>query len=227
MAIDNYPRQSIKDINTNAFAQALVAWWQLERRSFPWRKKMPLWKALLTEVMLQRTRADQVSKSFRNLDSEYRVASQLSTMSVQDATRLFKPLGLVWRVPLFLRLAHEIARRKGRLRRTQDKLQELPGVGAYAAGAALSLHGGVRAVIIDSNTVRIVCRLKGIEPGPETRRKSWISDALEYLTPDTGFREFNYALLDLGAMICRPRSPECPRCPIQQFCATGIANAEK
>lgn len=87
MAIDNYPRQSIKDINTNAFAQALIAWWQLERRSFPWRKKMPLWKALLTEVMLQRTRADQVSKSFRNLDSEYRVASQLSTMSVQDATR--------------------------------------------------------------------------------------------------------------------------------------------
>ena len=187
---------------------------------------MPLWKALLTEVMLQRTRADQVSQSFRILDSEYRIANQLSSMTVQEATRLFKPLGLIWLIPLFLRLAHEIARRKGRLPNTQEKLQKLPGVGTYASGAALSLHGGVRAVIIDSNTVRIVCRLNGIEPGPETRRKSWIGDALEYLTPDTGFREFNYALLDLGALICRPRSPECSHCPIQQFCATGIANAD-
>ena len=203
------------------FSQQLITWWTSNRRKFPWRKQLPLWKALLVEVMLQRTKAEQVRKPFIRFNSKYRTADELSSMSIQDAARIFKTLGLNWRVPLFHDLAHELVSRHGRLKRTEKQLQRLPGVGPYVASATLSMHGNVRAVIIDTNTVRIMCRVTGRVSSSETRRKRWVRDLLEELTPHTDFRKFNYALLDLGAMICTPGVPDCPNCPIMKECSTG------
>jgi A/G-specific adenine glycosylase len=92
------------------FSQQLITWWMSNRRKFPWRKQLPLSKALLVEVMLQRTKADQVRKPFIRFDSKYRTADELSSMSIQDAARIFKTLGLNWRVPLFHDLAHDVFR---------------------------------------------------------------------------------------------------------------------
>ena len=225
MVSDEKLRDSIHAIEVPRFRSDLVVWWRQHGRTFPWRRRLPLWKALLTEVMLQRTRADQVVAAFRSLNRRYRKAVDLNRMTRNDANRLFARLGLAWRAPLFLELAHELGRRNGRIKRDTKELQGLPAVGLYTAAAAVSLHGGARAVIIDSNTVRIVCRLAGIESGSETRRKRWVKDALEKLTPDSGFREFNYGLLDLGAMVCRPRNPECGVCPVSEHCVTGRAAA--
>ena len=201
----------------------LLDWWQTNRRQFPWRKRLPLWKGLLAELMLQRTRASQVRKSFNYVDKHFPTAESLNGITKVQVDSIFAPLGLKWRVPVFIELTREIVRRKGRLPKTEAKLQNLPGVGAYAASAALSLHGNMRAIIVDSNTVRIVSRLFGIEFGPETRRKGWVKDALEALTPACGFREFNYALLDLGALVCTPRNPNCSVCPLAPECKTGQA----
>jgi A/G-specific adenine glycosylase len=181
-----------------------------------------MWKGLLAEIMLQRTRSDQVRDAFTRFDSRYRTAADLAALTEKEVSSIFAPLGLKWRIPLFTELAGEIVRRNGRLPRTERELQRLPGVGPYAAAATLSLHTGIRAVIIDSNTVRIVSRLLGIEPGPETRRKRWVKDVLEVLTPTVGFKENNYALLDLGALVCRPRRPDCVNCPIVVNCRTGV-----
>jgi len=87
----------------------------------------------------------------------------------------------------------------------------------YAASSFLSLHAGVRASIVDSNVVRLYGRIFGLSTDAETRRKKWFLEIAEQLTPDTEFRDFNYALLDLTRKICK-KVPLCQDCPINKYC---------
>ena len=208
----------IKSIQTQ-----LSDWGGSHFRRFPWRRKLPLWKGLLVEIMLQRTAAAQVVQPFKIFDRKFPTATSLSALTITDLESIFAPLGLRWRIPLFLDLTRAIHQLNGRLPRSEQKLVKLPGVGPYSSAAALSLYGGVRAVIVDANTVRILRRIIGKDFGGETRRQQWLRDALEQVTPIEGYREFNFALLDFGAEICRPANPDCRICPIQELCVTGRA----
>lgn len=201
----------------------IIDWGKTHFRRFPWRRDIPLWKGLLVELMLQRTKATQVVRPFKFLDQRFPTASSLSELTDADIEPLLSSLGLKWRIPLFIELTHIISKSAGRLPRSEHKLSNLPGIGPYSSAAALSMHGGVRAVIIDSNTVRIVCRIIGVGFDGETRRRPWLRKALEILTPVESYRSFNFALLDLGAELCRPSNPRCTECPIQEGCFTGRA----
>lgn len=208
-------------LNPAVIQRRVLDWGALHRRTFPWRKKIPFWQGILVEVLLQRTRADQVVPVFNALRSRFKIAEDLTDITAFEADEIFDSLGLKWRAPLFVELAHTIGQRKGRIKKSYSQLQALPGVGPYAASAALSFHGGVRHSIVDSNTVRVVSRLLGIRFDAETRRKRWISDALDSITPELEFRSFNFGLLDLGAAVCRPRNPSCKICPLMDLCVTG------
>ena len=179
----------------------------------------------MTEVLLLRTRAAQVLPVYRELFRRFPTARAFGAAEEEELAEIIRPLGLRWRVPLLAALAHEIGKRNGRLPRTQKELEKLPAVGPYAAASALSLHGGRRAVIIDANVVRVLARLVGREFDGETRRKRWLRDLAEYATPARDVREFNYALLDLGATVCRPRAPRCTVCPFEDLCAHAKAAA--
>lgn len=202
--------------------RALARWGRRNWRDYPWREKLPLWQALVAEVMLQRTRADQVAPTFHRFREQYPSPAALCRANVEELTRLIEPLGLRWRGRILYQLAHEIARLDGELPLDQKALEALPGVGPYAAAATLSLHANRRAVLIDSNTVRVLCRLIGAEYDGETRRKRWLHELAEVMTPPRAHRSYNYAVLDLAALVCRPRAPKCAECPIRAWCRTGL-----
>lgn len=131
-------------------------------------------------------------------------------------------LGLRWRSRLMLRLARELNAR-GPVPSEESLLIELPGVGPYAAAAFLSLHANRRASIIDSNVVRWLCRVTGRNMDGETRRKKWIKQLADELTPRTNFREYNYAVLDFTMRICG-RAPRCDVCPLaKSHCAYSVS----
>ena len=180
-----------------------------------------MWQALVAEVLLHRTRARQAEDVFRELRRRYRTAAAFGSATREELLGLFEPLGLRWRAELVVRLAAEIGVRHGRLPKDAAALRTMPGVGDYAAAAALSLHAGQRAVIVDSNVVRVLCRLVGAEFDGETRRAKWLGELADRLTPDVEFRAYNYALLDLGMQICRPARPRCVDCPLLPMCTTG------
>ena len=188
---------------------------------YPWREELPLWQALIAEVMLQRTRADQVVPTFNQFRVRYPGPVALGHASKEELTGLVEPLGLRWRGRLLYQLGQEIARLGGALPMDQPALEALPGVGPYAAAATLSLHANRRAVLIDSNFVRVLCRLVGATYDGETRRERWLRDLAEALTPPRAHRAYNYAVLDLAALVCLPRTPKCDECPILKWCATG------
>jgi len=202
---------------------ALLKWWGTQNleSAFEWRERLPLWQGLLVEMMLQRTRAQQVQGVFKTLRARYPSARAIGEAPSEDLERLFKPLGLRWRRRLLIAYCRSVGRMEGRLPFDRKSLEQLPGVGTYASSAALSLHGGVRAPILDVNVVRIVCRLRGVAYDGETRRKRWVGELVNHLTPGAGWREFNYAMIDLGRLLCRPKNPRCPECPLRRHCATG------
>lgn len=148
-------------------------------------------------------------------------AASLRQAESDELRTILRPLGLRWRIDLLIELLGEVGRRGGRLPRDEGGLRELPGVGPYAASAALSLHGARRAVIVDSNVVRVLSRLADRPFDSETRRARWLRDLADRLTPQTDYARYNYALLDLAMTVCTPRHPGCVQCPLRSLCPTG------
>ncbi len=210
-----------------AVHQRLLNWGSNHFEDYPWRHRIPFWQAVVVEVLLQRTRARQVAPVFNELRRRYPRARDFGEAGEPAIRELLKPLGLHWRIPLVAQLALEIGRRNGRLPRDSTGLRDLPGVGNYAAMAALSLHQGRHAVLIDSNIVRLLARLRGASWDGETRRRPWVTDLATRLTPVDEARQFNYALLDLSMMVCRPRNPFCETCVLRDLCATGLRHGGK
>ena len=201
---------------------ALLDWGTTHCQSYPWRDDgLPLWQALIAEFLLLRTRADQVTPIFESFRRRYPTARSFGDAPEEHLTEMIASLGLRWRRPLFIRLARAINDCDGDIPATMDELMELPGVGTYVAAATSALHGGHRASIIDSNIVRLLCRLTGQDYDGETRRKRWLLDIADRLTPEIEFRAYGYAALDLSMTVCRPRQPLCPDCPLVEHCATG------
>jgi len=117
-------------------------------------------------------------------------------------------------------MAQEIVSRDGRIPATYEELLSLPGIGPYAASAYLSLHKAQRAVLIDANIVRWLCRLLGRPMDGETRREPWVYRLAERMTPTDGSREYNYAALDFTMKICA-QTAHCEKCPLVPLCRTG------
>lgn len=216
----NEPNDSTpSDAWVRTVRRRLLSWGPEHFQDYPWRGRVPFWQALVAEILLQRTRAPQVAPVFTELRRRYPLARDFAAAPERELRELLIPLGLHWRIPLIVKLAREVGHRRGRLPGTVEGLRELPGVGDYAAAAAVSLHRGRYAVVLDSNVVRLLCRLTGQPWDGETRRKRWLVDFANRLTPTARTRDFNYALLDQSMLVCRPRRPSCGECTLVDLCS--------
>ena len=200
----------------------VLSWGAAHSQNYPWRASgLPVWQGLIAEFLLLRTRADQAAPVFEEIQRQYPDARSFGDAPEDRLEGMIASLGLRWRRPLFVQLARAIGDCDGKVPTTVDELKELPGVGAYVASATAALHGGSRAVIVDANIVRLLSRLTGQRYDGETRRKRWLLDLADRLTPDVEFRDYGYAALDLSMTVCRPRRPLCAHCPLVAFCVTG------
>lgn len=190
----------------------LLKWSKSNYADFPWRHTRNKWHALSAEIMLQRTRAEQVVPVYLNFIQKYPSAS---VFLADNSVKLFKSLGLFWRDNQFKRLAEKLIH--GHIPEDRQELKELPAVGSYVAAAFRSLHLNLRDTIIDSNVVRLYGRFFGFNTHGETRRAKWFIELAENVTPNKQFRSFNYALIDFTRAICRSK-PECNSCLLNKRC---------
>jgi DNA (cytosine-5)-methyltransferase 1 len=205
--------------NENSVRQDLLAWHKDHRRTFPWRAiGLHPWHVLMAEMCLHRTRADQVAPVFEAL---LRLAPTPDDMvqNAEEALAVMRSLGLRWRAENLVAVARELVDLfDGEVPDDDLGLRMLPGVGDYVAQAVLCFGFGRRAVLLDTNTVRIVSRLNA----RDARRRWQLRLDLYQLAGTPGpDAEFNYALLDLGALICGPSRPRCDICPLRRSCVTG------
>lgn len=191
----------------------MLTWGRSNFAPYPWRSsRTSPWLGLAAEVLLQRTRAEQVIPVYEEFARRYPHPNFLVRESLPAFKRVVGPLGLHWRAPLIREMARQVSRR-GTPPDDLIHLLELPGVGPYAASAYLSFHRDIRAVLVDSNIVRWLGRVFGFKTSAESRRKRWLLDLADQLTPRRGYREYNYAVLDLSMKICRTK-PLCSKCPL-------------
>ncbi len=176
----------------------------------------------MAELLLTRTKAAQVEPVFREVRERFGTARELAEAGPEAANAVVAGLGLHWRGPLLYRAAQAIAERGGAPPEDPDQLRELPGIGPYASAAWLSLHRGRRAVLVDNNVARWLARMTGRPYDGETRRKRWLLELADALTPQRDFRAYNYAVLDFTMTICTPRPPKCDACPLRADCAYGV-----
>lgn len=204
--------------------RALLAWYGRHQRKLPWRasgEEIPdPYRVLVSEAMLQQTQVATVVDYFTRFTSRFPTVQSLADADEQEVLRAWQGLGYYRRARNLLRAARQIvAQHSGRVPDNVDQLQGLPGVGRYTAGAVASIAYHQPAPILDGNVARVLSRLYAIEqPIDQPRTKDRLWSLAQALVPRTRPGDFNQALMELGALVCLPRSPRCDSCPLTRYC---------
>ena len=198
----------------------VLAWFDDEGRSFPWRIANDPYAVLIAELLLQRTRADLVPATFESFLSDYPHAHALASADAADVVEALRPLGFLHRSARLPSLAREMVERfGGAVPSRESELRSLPGVGQYVANAVLVVAFGKRRPLLDPNVIRLLGRALGISSAkPRARDDPRLWETLTELLPRRRSREFALGLIDLGAVVCVPRRPRCFRCPLREKC---------
>lgn len=215
----------------------LLAWYEERGRALPWRQPRrevttnhpDPYAILVSEAMLQQTQVATVVQYFRRFMARFPTLESLAQADEQDVLQLWQGLGYYRRARHLHAAARLVARQfGGSIPSDVKRLEQLPGVGRYTAGAVASIAFGKRAAILDGNVARVLARLLAVrEPVDEPTTQARLWSHADALVPPARPGDFNQALMDLGAMVCTPRQPECRECPLHTECRAfklGMAN---
>jgi A/G-specific adenine glycosylase len=211
---------------------ALLAWYEGERRILPWRARpgstSDPYRVWLSEIMLQQTTVKAVAPRYAAFLRRWPSVKALARAELGEVLAAWAGLGYYARARNLHACAREVVRvHGGRFPATEAELRTLPGIGAYTAAAIAAIAFDARATPVDGNVERVVARLFAVTT-PLPSAKPEIKALAESLTPETRAGDFAQALMDLGAVICSPRRPDCRSCPLQSCCralAAGLAAA--
>jgi A/G-specific adenine glycosylase len=201
------------------FRSGIAAWFKKNARAYPWRETRDPFRILIAELMLRRTKADQVKPVYDRMFSVYPDIESLSKAEEKKIEEILYPLGLRWRNHAFGLIAREIRERYcGEVPKEREELTTLSGVGDYVAGAVLSVAYGKREWIVDSNIVRLFKRYFGIKTSKEGRRDRHVIEIAKAYASGKDPRIANLAMLDFSALVCTPQKPFCDKCPLRKSC---------
>ena len=199
---------------------ALLAWYDREHRSFPWRGLTDPYAVLVSEVMLQQTQASRVAERFPRFMARFPIAPELAAATATELLAEWSGLGYNRRALALQRAAATIVR--DGWPETVEGLQRLPGIGPYTARAVASLAFGSAVGVVDTNVRRWLIRRLGVIDAPMQLQRA--ADALASATPDGRAADWTHATMEFGASVCRSRAPRCGDCPIADGCPSrGVA----
>jgi len=204
-----------------AFSRKLLDWYLANRRDLPWRRTRDPYHIWVSEIMLQQTRVDTVIPYFNRFVERFPTVRELAEAPEAEVLKLWEGLGYYSRARNLQAAARQVMERHGgRLPAERESLARLKGIGPYTVGAILSIAFNVPEPAVDGNVMRVLARFFGLEDDvakPATRVR--MEGLARELIPEGHAGDFNQALMELGALVCTPRAPQCAVCPVAAECA--------
>ncbi|OPY84266.1 MAG: putative A/G-specific adenine glycosylase YfhQ [Syntrophus sp. PtaU1.Bin208] len=210
-----WAEQKAKEIAT-----LLLSWYDKNKRLLPWRTTVDPYAIWLSEIMLQQTQVEAVIPYYRRFLEQFPTIQELARAPLEAVLKAWENMGYYSRA----RNLHAAARlvmdsHGGQLPENPAELRALPGIGPYTAGAILSIAFGKPLPAVDGNVKRVLSRLFAVDrPLDVGSTQQFISALAEKLVPIKEPGLFNSALMELGALVCRPGIPQCTRCPLTSIC---------
>lgn len=210
------------------YGQNLLEWYHHIQRDLPWRKNHDPYRIWVSEIMLQQTRVDTVIPYFNAFISKFPTVKALAEASEEEVLKCWEGLGYYSRArnlqtgaKMVMELHH------GQMPATKEEVAALKGVGPYTCGAIMSIAYNEPIPAVDGNVMRVISRFFALDDDiakPSTRIK--LEKLVETMIPQGQARYFNQALMELGALICTPKSPNCLLCPVMEHCEARLQGRE-
>lgn len=211
------------------FSKNLLDWYQTHKRDLPWRRSKNPYYIWISEVMLQQTRVDTVIPYFHRFIDQFPTVEALATAPEENVLKAWEGLGYYSRARNLQTAVREVHERyDGIVPQNKEEISSLKGVGPYTSGAILSIAYNKPEPAVDGNVMRVLSRYFLIEEDimkPATRTK--MEKLARELILEGTASDFNQALMELGAMVCTPRSPHCLTCPVMAHCSAREAGMEE
>ena len=205
------------------FRQRLLAWYERHRRDLPWRANRDPYRVWLSEIMLQQTRVAAVIKHYQEFLRRFPTVEKLAAAREASVLATWSGLGYYRRARMLHAAARIVVREyEGRFPTTAEGWRALPGIGRYTAAAIASIAFDEPVAVVDGNVERVLQRISGTRLAGE---ELW--DAANDLLNTKRPGDFNQAMMELGAVICTPRTPACLTCPVVELCVTRGETAPK
>lgn len=207
-------------IDLSDFQQRLLSWYEEQQRDLPWRKDSDPYKIWVSEVMLQQTRVETVIPYFCRFIDRFPDLYTLAEASEEEVLRYWQGLGYYSRARHLQEGVREVVTQYGgQIPDNREEISRIKGVGPYTAGAILSIAYGKSEPAVDGNVMRVLSRLFKIEEDiTRSTTKKKFEELARVLIPEGKASYFNQALMELGALVCTPKSPGCFLCPVRVDC---------
>lgn len=202
------------------FTNKIMNWYKINKRIFPWRYSKDSYKIWISETLLQQTDSDKALYAYKKIIEKYPDSFSLSKATTKELEEIFKSIGLFYRIGRIKNAAQYICNVYGGvLPKEKNQLKRIKGIGDYIASAIMCFAYGEKCSVVDTNVIRIFERIFKIESNKSrVRNDKDIWTFADGLVNQDNPIDYNYAILDLGALICTANSPKCGECPMIYIC---------
>ncbi len=220
------PLAPLSDAVVQSLRRSLLIWYAQHGRDLPWRHSSDPYAIWVSEIMLQQTQVKAVIPYYQNWLAQFPTMADLAAADQQQVLKAWEGLGYYTRARNLHRAAQLLVQQyRGTFPHHLDQVLALPGIGRTTAGGILSAAFNQPVPILDGNVKRVWARLLALPIPPNRAIAPLWQVSTQLLDPESP-RDFNQAVMDLGAMVCRVRQPLCAECPWQKHCQAYHGNRQ-
>jgi len=206
-------------IQYKSFFRNLTNWYAKNKRDLPWRRTKDPYKIWVSEIMLQQTTVNTVIPYYNRWIETFATIHDLAQAPLQKVLKQWQGLGYYNRVKNLHKASLILIKEyDGILPKDPKVIRSLPGFGPYTTGSVLSIAYDIPLTIIDANVRRVVMRLLALPGDADTKQDKKVNEFLLKVLPNKVVGDFNQALMELGALVCRSKEPVCSLCPVKKYC---------
>jgi len=218
--LERIAEQYLSQFPVERFSQQLLDWYDQNKRDLPWRKDRDPYKIWVSEIMLQQTQVDTVIPYYQRFMARFPTLTELAEAEEEEVLKYWEGLGYYSRARHLHQAVKEVQERYGgEVPQDRKTISKLKGVGDYTAGAILSIAYDLPEPAVDGNVLRVLSRLLLIDQEVDSVRTRRLFEGIALrLIPEGRAGDFNQALMELGALVCTPKAPQCLTCPVWDVC---------